>query len=362
MFRDRGLWRQLSLSVVLNWLVGPLLMTGLAWACLPDAPLARYRNGVILVGLARCIAMARARPAARMQGRAAGWEAGCRAGPSACRACSLSARALAPQVAGMQGAWEHGRSCGSLTLTYHIRLAGTVPQRAAAQVLIWNQLARGDAEFCAVLVAINSVLQICAAGGVLPRGAPRGPPALQGSLAGAFSGGSLFSPRTYCYPPEMLHLLGLSGYMQKLRRAGAAASARRAGRRAPGACAAHRLPHHRRERGHLPGRAAGGRGHHAVRPHRRRGRALVQPALPARVRPGGPAGADLHGASRRSVRCTGCISVKAQVSGALSLTCMRACRCRTRHVRSRFHRAAPAEAVLQASNSSLAVSAMHAFI
>jgi len=269
MFRDRGLWRQLSLSVVLNWLVGPLLMTGLAWACLPDAPLARYRNGVILVGLARCIAMARARPAARMQGRAAGWEAGCRAGPSACRACSLSARALAPQVAGMQGAWEHGRSCGSLTLTYHIRLAGTVPQRAAAQVLIWNQLARGDAEFCAVLVAINSVLQIC---------------------------------------------------------------------------------------------AAGGRGHHAVRPHRRRGRALVQPALPARVRPGGPAGADLHGASRRSVRCTGCISVKAQVSGALSLTCMRACRCRTRHVRSRFHRAAPAEAVLQASNSSLAVSAMHAFI
>ena len=57
MFRDRSLWRQLALSVVLNWLLGPLIMTGLAWACLPDAPMARFRNGVILVGLARCIAM-----------------------------------------------------------------------------------------------------------------------------------------------------------------------------------------------------------------------------------------------------------------------------------------------------------------
>ena len=59
MFRDRGLWRQLALSIILNWVLGPLIMTGLAWACLPDAPMARYRNGVILVGLARCIAMAR---------------------------------------------------------------------------------------------------------------------------------------------------------------------------------------------------------------------------------------------------------------------------------------------------------------
>ena len=59
MFRDRGLWRQLALSIILNWVLGPLIMTGLAWACLPDAPMARYRNGVILVGLARCIAMVR---------------------------------------------------------------------------------------------------------------------------------------------------------------------------------------------------------------------------------------------------------------------------------------------------------------
>ena len=57
MFRDRNLWRQLALSVLLNWVLGPLIMTGLAWACLPDEPMARFRNGVILVGLARCIAM-----------------------------------------------------------------------------------------------------------------------------------------------------------------------------------------------------------------------------------------------------------------------------------------------------------------
>lgn len=57
-------------------------MLAIAWATLPDLP--HYRNGVIMVGLARCIAM----------------------------------------------------------------------------VLIWNQLARGDPEYCAILVAINSVLQI----------------------------------------------------------------------------------------------------------------------------------------------------------------------------------------------------------
>ena len=47
--------KMLWLSLVLNWVVGPLFMFALAWIFLADQP--AFRTGLIVIGLARCIAM-----------------------------------------------------------------------------------------------------------------------------------------------------------------------------------------------------------------------------------------------------------------------------------------------------------------
>lgn len=51
----KGFWNAMVLAGVLNWLFGPFLMLGLAWATLPD--LADFRAGIIMVGAARCVGM-----------------------------------------------------------------------------------------------------------------------------------------------------------------------------------------------------------------------------------------------------------------------------------------------------------------
>ena len=47
----RQIWIQVGISIVLNWIIGPIIMTALAWATLPDLP--EFRTGVVMVGIAR---------------------------------------------------------------------------------------------------------------------------------------------------------------------------------------------------------------------------------------------------------------------------------------------------------------------
>ncbi|KAK9448787.1 arsenical-resistance protein [Limtongia smithiae] len=55
LFSHRDIWKEIAINLVFNWILSPMIMFGLSWALLPDQP--ELREGLILVGIARCIAM-----------------------------------------------------------------------------------------------------------------------------------------------------------------------------------------------------------------------------------------------------------------------------------------------------------------
>lgn len=48
---DKRVWFQILISIIINWIIGPIVMTALAWATLFDLP--GFRTGVVMVGIAR---------------------------------------------------------------------------------------------------------------------------------------------------------------------------------------------------------------------------------------------------------------------------------------------------------------------
>lgn len=104
-------------------------MLGLAWATLPDQP--EYRIGVILVGVARCIAVSIA---------------------------NLYGIELQPSSRGLYACiprW-YVKFPIKISLVVHCLR----PAHLRLQVMIWNQLAGGEHNYCAIIVIINSILQI----------------------------------------------------------------------------------------------------------------------------------------------------------------------------------------------------------
>ena len=86
LFKSRTIYIHLGISLVLNWVVAPFIMAACAWIALPEASMDRERRGVLLVGVARCIAMVMCVPSSRL-----------------CSSCAVEL-ALTPQLAHLDAA------------------------------------------------------------------------------------------------------------------------------------------------------------------------------------------------------------------------------------------------------------------